>query len=91
MSLAGPARTRQLGPAAKNWRLVLAQAKDGNGVPVPAARIAVKRTDGTRKMVRTDIRGRARILTPRRQGVVSATVVGTETSAQLRVRAPGIL
>ncbi len=89
MSLAGPARTRQLGPAAKKWRLVLAQAKDAKGVPVPAARVAFTRTDGTRKMARTDVRGRVRILTPRRQGVVSARVVGTDTRAKLRVSAPG--
>lgn len=88
LTTAGPARTQQLGPAAKRWRLVLAQAKDADGVPVPAARIAIRRTDGTRKMVRTDIRGRARILNPRERGIVSATVVGTDTTARLRLRTP---
>lgn len=83
MTLGGPARTRQLGPAAKRWRLVLAQAKDAEGVPVPAARLAVTRTDGARRVVRTDVRGRAKIFTPRRTGVVSAKIIGTGRSERV--------
>lgn len=88
MTLAGPARTRDLGRAGKRWRLVLAQATDAEGVPVPAAAIRVTRTDGGRRLVRTDIRGRARILTPKRQGAVRAEVIGTERAAELRVAGP---
>lgn len=88
LSVAGPRETRRLGKAAGRWRLVLAQARTAEGVPVPGAPLAVRRTDGTRRIVRTDVRGRARILVPWRAGRVRAQVRGVADAPRAQVALP---
>lgn len=85
LSVAGPRETRRLGKAAARWRLVLVQARTAEGVPVPAARLSIRRTDGTTRVVRTDVRGRARVLVPWRAGRVQAQVRGVTASPTARV------
>ncbi len=88
-TMAGPRETRRLGRAAGRWRLVLVQARTGEGVPVPAATLLVRRTDGNRRIVRTDVRGRARVLVPWRRGRVQADVRGVTGAPRAKVLLSG--
>lgn len=90
LSVTGNARTRTSGGATRRWRLVLMQARTAQGVPVPAARLSVRRPDGARRIVRTDIRGRARVLVPWVRGRVVVRVLGVPGSpvARLGLNAP---
>lgn len=87
--VAGPRETRALGRASARWRLVLVQARTAEGVPVPAASLRVRRTDGTSRVVRTDVRGRARVLVPWRRGRVQADVRGVTGAPRAKVLLSG--